>query len=279
MLLLQYAFIVVLCFLLVMIATTLIVSSFGSTLWVLKLTQLLSQLFIFIIPPIIFLIANRVDVTEQFGFKNRQPFKVWMVALLLLLIALPLVSWTEAVNEKMVLPEFCSSIEAWMRSNEDAANVLTKQFLTMDTPVQLLVNLFIMALVPAIGEEMTFRGCIQKMLVDRIKTPHIAIIVTSIIFSAVHLQFYGFLPRMILGIILGYTFYYTGTLFIPSLMHFCNNASVILLAYILGPDAVDETAGIAGYDSSLLWAAISLAGVVLVIILLSKKSVKRLPQQ
>lgn len=95
----------------------------------------------------------------------------------------------------------------------------------------LLFNLLIIALIPAVGEELTFRGVLQQGLSRRMN-PHVAIILAAAIFSFIHFQFYGFLPRMFLGILLGYMFYVSGSLWTSILMHFVNNGTAVVLYYL-----------------------------------------------
>jgi membrane protease YdiL (CAAX protease family) len=119
-----------------------------------------------------------------------------------------------------------------MKQMEEDAKLLTEALLKMDNIRDLLFNLFLIAIIPAIGEEMFFRGVIQKKLKNILRNPHIAILITSFIFSAIHMQFFGFLPRFFLGIILGYLFYYSGSLWMPIIAHFINNALAVLLMYL-----------------------------------------------
>src|SRR5207344_1198984 len=98
--------------------------------------------------------------------------------------------------------------------------------------LSLAINLFIIAFLPALGEELFFRGMMQKLFSQLTKNNHLAIIITSIIFSAIHLQFYGFLPRMVLGIFLGYLLVWSGSLWLPILAHFVNNASAVLFTFL-----------------------------------------------
>ena len=96
----------------------------------------------------------------------------------------------------------------------------------------LILNLFMIAVLAAFGEEMLFRSLLQPFFIRICKNAHIGIILTAIIFSAAHFEFYGFIPRIVLGLILGYSFYYSGSIWIPMIMHFLNNATVVVLYYI-----------------------------------------------
>ena len=103
--------------------------------------------------------------------------------------------------------------------------------LDVDTFGGLLLNLLIIALIPAVGEELTFRGVLQQGLMRKMN-PHVAIVISAAIFSFIHFQFFGFLPRLFLGLLLGYMFYITGSLWTSILMHFVNNGTVVVLYYL-----------------------------------------------
>jgi membrane protease YdiL (CAAX protease family) len=114
---------------------------------------------------------------------------------------------------------------------EDGAAEMVKNLLLVDQPYELWFNLFIIAVVPAIGEEFIFRGILQKKLVEQMKNPHVAIWLAALIFSAIHMQFQGFLPRMLLGAILGYLYHWTGNLWVPIFAHLVNNGVQIVGQY------------------------------------------------
>ena len=152
-----------------------------------------------------------------------------LAAVVVMLLAIPGINLLSAWNQQMVLPEWMSGVEQWMRMQEDAAAQLTEQFLRVDTVGGLLVNIGLMALLPAVGEELTFRGVVQGMFT---RNKHVAIWATAAIFSFVHMQFYGFLPRMLLGAMFGYMLWWTGSLWVSMLMHFVNNFAAVVVAYL-----------------------------------------------
>ena len=168
----------------------------------------------------------------------------------LMLVALPAINLLGDINKQMTLPAFLESLEQWMKTSEESAKVLTEQFMHATTFGGLIINLLLMAVLPALGEELTFRGVLQqlfegKSLEDaslqndskaayslKARIPHLAIWCSAILFSAIHLQFYGFVPRMLMGALFGYAFVWTGSLWIPILMHFTNNAAAVILYFI-----------------------------------------------
>lgn len=141
-------------------------------------------------------------------------------------------SWAVELNRQMHLPDFLRELESWMRNQEDKMAELTHRLLSVNSPPELAVNLLMIALLPALGEELIFRGCIQKIFTRWTKNHHLGIWIAAIIFSAIHLQFYGFLPRMLLGALFGYLLVWSNNLWFPILGHFVNNATAVITAYV-----------------------------------------------
>jgi hypothetical protein len=119
-----------------------------------------------------------------------------------------------------------------MKDSEARASRLTDAFLGTTTTGGFLVNVLIIAIIPGIGEELLFRGLILRLLRDWFGNVHWAVLLSSALFSALHLQFYGFIPRMVLGILFGYLFIWSGTLWIPILAHMFNNLCAVVAAYL-----------------------------------------------
>lgn len=157
---------------------------------------------------------------------------LWMV------VSVPGINLLNHLNQQMELPACLAGVEAWMKQAEEAAEALVERFIKADSIWILLINIGLMALVPAIGEEMTFRGVLLNLFSsisskkNTSKVPHAAIWIIAVIFSAVHLQFYGFFPRMLLGAALGYIAVWTGSLWMAILVHFTNNTLTVLMYYI-----------------------------------------------
>ncbi len=141
------------------------------------------------------------------------------------------VSFLNQWNQSIVLPESLRAIENWMRSLEDSAMQTTHLLLSGGSTVNLILNLVIIAAFAALSEEIFFRGALQQFLQEKYRNGHAAVWISSLIFSVIHFQFYGFFPRLVLGALLGYLFLYTRNLWIPILVHFINNATVIVLSH------------------------------------------------
>ena len=193
-----------------------------------KWLQLLQSVATFLLPALAGAYLWSNTPMQWLHLDSKPSWQEALAAVVVMLLAIPGINLLSAWNQQMVLPEWMSGIEQWMRMQEDAAAQLTEQFLRVDTVGGLLVNIGLMALLPAVGEELTFRGVVQGMFT---RNKHVAIWATAAIFSFVHLQFYGFLPRMLLGAMFGYMLWWTGSLWVPMLMHFVNNCAAVVVAF------------------------------------------------
>ena len=181
-------------------------------------------------------------------------WQVFLAAIGIMVCAIPGINLLADLNSRVTLPEGLASIEHILKQQEEAAAVLTEQFLQADGIGGLLVNIGLMALLPAIAEELSFRGTLQQILeegqgdkVQRTRV-HAAIWVTAFVFSAIHMQFYGFVPRMLMGAMFGYVFLWTGSLWVPVTMHFTNNAIAVVSYYLF-----DEIGDLRGFEVRGKW--------------------------
>ena len=152
----------------------------------------------------------------------------WLVGTFAILIALPMVQWLGEVNRAI---EFPAELTNWIRSKEDEANETVKALLSRHTVKDLLLNLFFVAGLAAVGEELLFRGVVQRIFVRQFGQAWPAIIFSAFLFAALHMQFYGFFPRLALGILLGAIYWYSGSLWVAILAHFVYDAILITLVY------------------------------------------------
>jgi membrane protease YdiL (CAAX protease family) len=157
---------------------------------------------------------------------------IFLIAFLLMFVSLPFINWLVSVNEMMKLPGYLKGLEDWMKNAEDQAGKLTDTFLRGKSFGNFLFNIFMIGILPAIGEEFMFRGILQRLLKEWLKNIHVAIFITGFLFGAMHMQFYGLLPRMILGVIFGYLFYWSGSIWVPVFAHFINNSGAIVVSWL-----------------------------------------------
>jgi membrane protease YdiL (CAAX protease family) len=222
-----------------------LLANFGDpgNLGLLKFFQILQTVGMFVLPPL--LIAYSMD-DKPFQFLKlsvKPDLKMLLFVCAVILFSGPMIEWLSLVNQQLSLPSWMSSLEKWMRASEDQATEITKAFLSTKSIGGLLGNLVIVAVLPAIGEELLFRGLLQKLIQKMTGNSHAAIWITAILFSALHLQFFGFLPRLLLGALFGYLLYWTGNLWLPIIAHFVNNAAGVIIYFVtregLEPDQPD----------------------------------------
>lgn len=237
-----------------------------STINLLKYLQVINQLGLFIIPPVLFAYLASHKICDYLKLNIKPQLRMIVVSTIIIFAALPFISWLGEINRNMNLPESLAGIENWMKRMEQEANQLIIAFLTVKNFGGMLFNVFMIALIPAIGEEFLFRGVILKLFKDWTKNYHIAVVISAILFSALHLQFYGFLPRFLLGIILGYMFVWSGSLWVPMLIHFVNNGFAIIYIYATGStDLINSDVESIGSSDS---AFVTIASTVFVIFLM-----------
>ncbi|MFP4064610.1 MAG: CPBP family intramembrane glutamic endopeptidase [Bacteroidales bacterium] len=241
--------------------------------------QLLSHIGMFIVSSLVFglLVGGRPLHYLQ---ADKQPsVRALLLSVLIMLAALPLINYVMEINQQMSLPESLRKLEEWMRQTEDAAQVMTERFLQVTTYQGLLFNIFLIAIVPAIGEEFIFRGSLQRVFHQWSRNVHVAVIVTALVFSAIHFQFYGFMPRFVLGLVLGYMMVITGNIWVPVLGHFFNNAAAVITYFIVYNYTERDPGEIGSQSFGVLLALISLAMVVVFLRMLSWYSGHNKPLQ
>ncbi|PWD99653.1 CPBP family intramembrane glutamic endopeptidase [Marinilabilia rubra] len=154
-----------------------------------------------------------------------------VLSLLIIISAQPLVSYLGVWNSSMQMPDFLAGMEQWMQQSEDSARDIIYRFLDTDNSALLFINILMIAILPALGEEMLFRGVLQPIFREWLKNKHLAILITAFLFSAIHLQFFTFLPRFFLGIALGYLMVWGHNLWYPIAGHFANNFLSLIVFY------------------------------------------------
>jgi uncharacterized protein len=198
-----------------------------------RVILILNHAPMFLIPSIVWaMIYYKKQWTSYLNLRFRPTWIYVLAGIAFLMVAYPLVAKTSEWNQSVDLP-------GWMESMENQTAEILKKILTMNTVGALLMNILVIAIIPGIGEEFVFRGIIQKEFQSYLKNPYVAIIISSIIFSALHLQFEGFLPRFVLGMILGLLYYWTGNIWVNIAVHAFNNGLQVLLTYFY-PSMADQ---------------------------------------
>lgn len=207
---------------------------------VLKFFQSVYCVGLFILPSFLLAYLFSYSVPEYLSLKKLSGGRLYFISFLLLLLSLPIVGFLNDINSNMHLPSFMHSIEEWMLAMEESAKITTEKFLHMNTLLGLFVNIIVLALLPALGEELLFRGVLQNLLHKVTNNIHWSILLAAVAFSAFHLQFYGFLPRMALGILFGYLLFWSGSIYLAIFAHFLNNALAVISSYIVQNNLVSS---------------------------------------
>ena len=190
----------------------------------LKWIQAISSLVVFLLPSALYaLFTFRGNYTGYLGFKPPVKPAMYLLGVACMLLAFPLVFWLGEINQMIPMPE--SIIEL-----EKKAATQMERFLKVTGPADIFINIIIIALLPSICEEVFFRGAMQRVMIHITRRPWAGIIVTAALFSALHFQFQGFLPRMFLGVLLGALYWFSGSLWTSILAHFVTNAVQVIAA-------------------------------------------------
>lgn len=217
------------------------------------------DVFAFIVPGLAAMAILYRQPLDVMGLKRAPGWLSLFIILLFYVISLPAMNWIVSVNESMTLPSWMSSIEAWMRSTEDAAAQATKKILDINSVGQLIATTLVVGFMAGLSEEILFRGAMQRTMQDSRMGTHAVLWIVAFIFSAFHMQFYGFVPRMLLGLWLGYLLLWTRSLWVPIIAHTLNNSTVVIFSYLSSTGIVNEgygeNIGIPA-DGNLPWLAI-----------------------
>ncbi len=193
--------------------------------------QVIGTIVLFFMSGIIFAYLSDPKPLAYIGFKNPVPKSFYIIAIVIIVSAFPMVAWLSEINHNIHLPKEMHGVEKIIRDSEAQINDRINTFLKMKSPLDLIKMLFFLAILPAIAEEVFFRGVLQRLIILLTKRPWTGIIITGIIFSALHGQYLGFFPRLVLGVVLGALYWYSGSLWPGIIAHLINNAAQVILVY------------------------------------------------
>ena len=223
----------------------------------LKLMQATQAVGLFIFPAFIAsFLLTKTNVSHYLSLKNTANIHLYMLVVMAAVFALPPVNVLAKLNEAITFPPFLQNFELWARGLENEAKIVTDRFLSVSTIPDLLINILVIAVLAAVGEELIFRGVLQRIFINWTQNETLGIWITAFVFSALHFQFFGFLPRLLLGAYFGYLLVWTRTMWAPILAHFIHNGIMVLVFYLhyngyitINPDEV----GI----NDMLWLALA----------------------
>ena len=207
--------------------------------YVLYCLQFGSALGAFIIAPLFYLyrFENKPfsALFNSWGAKTIPLLLTVFITLSFMVVNSALIEWNASVD----FPASMEALERILQEQEESLRAMTEFLTTFDTNWDFILALLVIAVLPAIGEELLFRGLIQTKLQQAVINPHVAIWLTAFIFGAIHFQFYGLVPRLFLGAIFGYLYYWSGSLLMPIVAHFINNGFSLLMFYLYQQGSVE----------------------------------------
>ncbi len=261
----------------------------------LKLLQFLQTIGVFLLPCFIMAYLWSAKPLQYLHLTTTPKWQIALLTVAMMIIALPAINLLGYWNQQLSLPEFLRPLEEIMKQQEEAAAQLTERFIKADNVGILLLNLLLMAVLPAFSEELCFRGILMNLFMrtkdkgqktkdenaERLtangsrRTTHTAIWATAIIFSFIHFQFYGFIPRMLMGALFGYLLIWSGSIWLPMIAHFTNNVLAVILYNIYYTQGLDPTTADTFGTGNTLWVGI-VSCILLVgcIVLLRKLSAR-----
>lgn len=190
--------------------------------------QFISAIGTFLLPSLALAWCCSTNVKKYLSIRSVPSAEILLLILASMLLISPAISLTGALNQQMTLPEFMAPVENWMRQQEDIAQQMMDLLLQNSSPFTLFSNLIVVAVMAGITEEFLFRGALQRILERWTPNHHVVIWMAAILFSLFHLQFFGFLPRMLLGAYFGYLLYWGRSIWLPVFAHFTNNAVAVI---------------------------------------------------
>ena len=196
-----------------------------------KWLQLVQSAFAFLLPPLLFASLCHEQPLRYLGLYEPVGWRQALLVVAAMLVAVPCIHLLAWLNEQVPFPSFMSGLETRLRLLEDQVQTQTDFLLRAPTFGGLWLNLLVVALMPALGEELFFRGALQRLF-GEVMPKAWPVWLAAFVFSAVHMQFFGFVPRMLLGAFFGYLLLWSGSLWLPVLAHLVNNASVVVFRYL-----------------------------------------------
>lgn len=231
----------------------------GKEVAMLRIATVLQDILVFILPPLITALIITRQPVKLLAVGTAPSGKLVLAAIATLIVASPAMSWLVEWNQSLHLPESMSALESKIRAMEDAAGAAVQTIMGAPTPGNMLVNVLIIGILAGFSEELFFRGGLQRLLSTANMSPAAAIWISALIFSALHMQFFGFFPRLLLGAFFGYLLVWSGSVWLPILIHALNNSLYVILQQTTGSGEPDLTISSTGTLETLVSAVLAAA--------------------
>lgn len=197
----------------------------------LTLSTIVQDVLVFIFPAMLVSLFGG-GCTRALRLEAKPSWRQVLIVAVVYVVSLPAMNWLVEANKLISLPPSMHGVEQWMRASEDAALAVTGQLLGSASLATMLCMVAVVGFLAALSEELFFRGALLGMSLDRGVRAHAAVWIVAFVFSAFHMQFYGFFPRLLLGAWLGYLMLWSRSLWLPIIAHTINNAVVVVVTYL-----------------------------------------------
>lgn len=230
----------------------------------LKYFQALQTVGFFIIPGIFLQWIFSHDKQPYFQLSRKPRIISTFLVLLIFVASIPFVNWVVEFNQNISFPDFLNKFEASLKVSDTKLTQLTDRILSTQNFGHFLINILVIAILPAIGEELIFRGVLQRLFSEIWKNIHISVIIVALIFSLVHGQFYGLLPRFLLGLLFGYLMVWSKNIWVPIIAHFINNAIAVSVSFFMGAENTSDTVyKVINTDGLVVWVSVLVTGILI----------------
>lgn len=256
----------------VILGVNLFESPTNQPLYFLRMSQIVNTICWLLLSALIFVKLFYGKVRVHLKLDRKSSILFYLGAFLLVFTIQPIISLIGYFNYNITFPESMSAIEKAIKSMTDTNAALMDYLFSDKSVLGFITNVFIIAVLAAFVEEIFFRGCLQQILIKITKNYHFGVWITAFIFSAVHLEFYGFLPRILLGAMLGYLFVWSGSIWVPMLAHFINNLTAILLKYFSNIDLDDMEKYVP--SENIVYIVLSIIFTVIIVYFLARRKVR-----
>lgn len=232
----------------------------------LKYLQVLYSIGLFLVPAILAGVLIQRNTWKYLKADRISNYWIIILVITLMLVSIPWINFTSLLNEKLSLPERWGDLMERIHESDEDSWDLMRAYLQTDNIGGLLINILMVALIPALGEEFLFRGTVQRIFSEWFRSEHLAVWMAALLFSLMHYQFLGFIPRVMLGALFGYLFVWTGSVWMAVLAHFINNAVAVIYYYIFYQGTLEIEPDHIGIEENAV--LMILASVMLTILLL-----------
>ncbi|MBU0765181.1 MAG: CPBP family intramembrane metalloprotease [Bacteroidetes bacterium] len=240
---------------------------------VIRYFQIIQSLGLFVIPSFIIGLMYSRSSINYLKLDSLPGFSLVMISVLLIIVTQPFINLVASFNKELLANGFFGYAEQWILESEQSAMKQVDAFMRAQGFSGLVLNIFTIALIPAIGEELLFRGILQRLFADWTSNIHAGILISALVFSAIHFQFYGFLPRLFLGVLFGYLLVWSGSLWLPVFIHFVNNALAVVVMHCISTMDIGPGAdSIGGSEDTVVYGIFSFFLTVVLLVIIIRKA-------